>query len=648
MHRKMMPGFLRHTAAAVVAAVSIHLAFSHPAHAVPMTETPMLAEDVKLGKLPPVEQRVPKNPLIIDVESDGRTPGQHGGILRTLMGDQRDIRMMTVYGYVRLVGYNKKLELAPDLLESVDVAEGRIFTLKIRDGHRWSDGHPFIAEDFRYFWEDVANNTRLYPGGPPVELMVAGQKPIFEVIDPLTVRYTWTAPNPVFLPSLAAGQPLYIYMPAHYLKKIHVRYADANSLKDRIKALRVRDWGAAHEKLARQYRPENPELPSLDPWRNTTSLPAEQFTFVRNPYFHRIDSKGRQLPYIDQVNMFIGTGSLIPAKTGAGEADLQARYLRFDNYTFLKDAEKRQNFDVRLWKRTEGAYVALMPNMNAADPVWREAMRDVRFRRALSLAINRRDINNVVFFGLANEGGNTALAESPMYDPANSSAWMQYDQATASKLLDEAGFHKRDKDHIRLLPDGRRLEFTIETAGENTEEIDILELIGHDLMKVGIKIYVRSTQRDVFRRRILAGQTIMSISIGMDNALVSPEMEPEALAPTSNSQFNWPLWGSHLQSGGREGEAPGLPEVKGLVDLYNQWRNSTSHEQRRQIWKSMLKINAEQVYTIGIVNGASQPVVVSRRLHNVPVHGLYGFEPSAFFGMYKPDTFWFDKKTGAP
>jgi peptide/nickel transport system substrate-binding protein len=634
----------RAAAMTCIAALAFH---AGGASAFTLIETPSLEEDVRAGKLPPVDQRIPKKPAIVAVDGPGRQPGSHGGTLRMLMGDQRDIRMMTIYGYVRLVGFNDKFEIVPDVLDAVEVTEGRIFTLKLRAGHRWSDGHPFTSEDFRYYWEDVANNPRLSPGGPQESLIVGGEKPTVDILDPLTVRYSWKTPNPVFLPSLAAGQPLYIYMPAHYLRKVHEKYADAETLQKLVRTLRVRDWGAAHERLSRQYRPENPDLPSLEPWRNTTAPPAELFVFERNPYYHRIDQNGRQLPYIDRVHMLIGTSSLIPAKTGAGETDLQAKYLRFDNYTFLKDVAKRQNLDVHLWKRGEGSYAALMPNLNAADPGWRAVMRDVRFRRALSVAINRRDINRVVFFGLARENGNAMLPESPLHDAANATAWTAHDQPLADRLLDEAGFARRDRDGIRLLPDGRRLEFTIETAGENTEETDVLELVGHDLLKVGIKIYGRSTQRDVFRRRILAGQTVMSISTGMDNALASPDMEPEDLAPTNNAQFNWPLWGLHMSSMGREGEAPAIPEVKELVGLYNEWRVSVSTEQRKVIWQRMLQIYAEQVYTIGIVNGAFQPVVVSRRLKNVPEKGLFSFNPGAFFGMYKPDTFWFTPQSGA-
>lgn len=609
-----------------------------------LIDSPALADQVAGGKLPALAERLPTSPRLIEVAAMGRAPGRHGGTMRMLMGDQRDIRMMTIYGYTRLVVYDDKLELAPDVLESYEAEQGRIFTLRLRPGHRWSDGHPLTAEDFRYWWEDVANNKRLSPGGPPQAMVISGEKPSFEILDPQTIRYSWSQPNPVFLPALAGAQPLYIAMPAHYLKQFHQRYAGKEELEQKVKTTRVKDWGSLHERFSRQYRPENPDLPTLDPWRNTTSIPAERFTFVRNPYFHRIDENGRQLPYVDEVTLTIGSSSLIPAKTAAGDADLQARYLRFEDYTFLKSAAKRMNFEVKLWKRAEGASFALMPNLNAIDPVWRDLNRDLRYRRALSLAINRRDINRVIFFGLAKESGNTALPESPLYDETLAKLNMTPDLAEANRLLDEIGLSKRDGEKIRLFPDGRRLEFTIETAGASTEETDILDLIKQDFIAIGIKIHPRSSQLDVFRRRILAGQTIMSGWTGMDNALVAAEMEPDALAPTSPSQFNWPRWGQYFESGGREGEAPDIAEAKELVALYRAWRHSTTHQERREIWQRMLKINAEQLFTIGVVNATLQPVVVSTRLKNVPDKGLYSFEPGAFFGRYMPDTFWFEGK----
>ncbi len=604
-------------------------------------ETPFFQARVDAGTLPPVAERLPKQPRVMDLPAMGRETGQPGGTWRMLMGDQRDLRMMTIYSYARLVVVDDKLNFVPDILAAVDVEQGRVFTLHIREGHKWSDGEPFTAEDFRYSWEDVANNKRLSPSGPNLALIANGKPPKFEVLDALTVRYSWDDPNPGFLPALAAAQPVYIYMPSHYLKQFHERYADMAELEKQVKETHVMDWGALHERRSRQYRPENPKLPTLEPWRNMTRPPAEQFSFERNPYFHRVDNKGQQLPYIDTVLMSLGTTNLVPAKTASGEANLQGRYLHFEDYTFLKATERLHGYHARLWTDGFGAYAALYPNLNAKDPVWRKVLRDVRFRRALSLGINRHDINQVIFFGLARESANTVLPKSPLFRPELAGAYADYDVDKANQLLDDMGLDKRDGDGTRLLPDGRRAEITVETAGEDTTFGDILELVGSDWAKLGLRAYAHPSHLDIFRKRIVNGETLISISQGLDNGLPTAQFEPDQLAPLHEAQHQWPRWGLNYESAGREGEPVDMPEAQRLVDLYHEWRHSSTIEEQRDTWAKMLEINADQVFTIGILNGTRQPVVISDRLRNVPEEAIWSFEPGAFLGIYLPDTFWF-------
>jgi hypothetical protein len=360
------------------------------------------------------------------------------------MGRQKDIRMMMVYGYGRLAGYDRDLRIVSDILESVEAEDQRVFTLRLRKGHRWSDGAPFTAEDFRYYWEDVVNDEELSPFGPPKVLIVDGEPPRFEVLDERTVRYSWSNPNPYFLPALAGARPMFIYRPAHYLKRFHARYAEPAALEALVKEASQRNWAGLHHRMDQQYRFDNVDMPCLQPWINTTRPPAERFVFKRNPYYHRADAEGRQLPYIDEVIVNIADNSLIPAKTGFGESDLQARYIRFDHYTFLKKGEKAKGFTVRLWPTASGSKVALFPNLNVEDPVWRALNRDVRFRRALSLAINRQAINQVLYFGLARPSANTVLPESPLFKEAYQTAWARLDVKKANALLDEA---RRDRAH---------------------------------------------------------------------------------------------------------------------------------------------------------------------------------------------------------
>jgi peptide/nickel transport system substrate-binding protein len=602
-------------------------------------EPPLLAAQVAQGELPAVAERLPQLPRVLSVNA----PGSYGGELRLLMAKAKDVRMMIVYGYARLVGYTTEFEIVPDILERIEVDADQVFTLYLRKGHKWSDGKPFTAEDFRYWWEDIANNQELSPFGIPKALLVDGKPPTFKVIDPTTVRYSWRSPNPFFLPALAGARPLYIYSPAHYLKQFHARYANAEMLAEQARAIGLRDWSALHARMDAPYQNNNPDFPTLQPWVNTTKGPADRFVFVRNAYYHRVDQNGLQLPYIDRVSMHIADGGLISAKTGAGESDLQARYLSFSDYTFLKKSERRTQTYVRLWETTKGAHIALYPNLNVNDPVWRGLVRDVRFRRALSLAINRHEINQVLYYGLAIEGNNSVNPSCPLYRPEYRTAWAEFNIKKANKLLDELGLTARDSGGIRLLPDGRAMIIVVETAGESTEQTDALELIQDSWLKIGIKLFPKPLQREVFRNRVFSGKTLVSVWSGLDNALVTADMSPQLLAPVSQQQLQWPKWGQYYETGGAAGEPvpDDMPLVQELVRLNNEWANAPGFEARKRIWRRMLEIHADQTYSIGLVSGVPQPVVVKRNLRNVPKEGVYNWNPGAYFGVYEPDTFWF-------
>ncbi len=598
-------------------------------------ETPLLRNLVQAGKMPPVHERLPKIPKTIDLPAQGRAVGRHGGRIRMLMGREKDVRMMVYYGYARLIGYNHKLEFEPDILESYDVQGERQFTLFLRPGHKWSDGHPFTAEDFRFYWEDIANNKDLSPSGPHRHLLVDNKLPCFEIVDERTVRYTWDKPNPYFLPAITGTRARYIYAPAHYLKQFHARYAD--------KALGKR-WVKAFKKKSRQFQPSDPGMPTLEAWQLQTRPPSSLYVFARNPYFHRVDTKGQQLPYADSVTIAIGSNSLIPAKTGSRDSDLQGRYLRFDDYTFLKAAEKRGVIKVNLWKHTVGSALAIYPNLNTKDKAWRTAFRDVNVRRALSLAVNRREINKAIFYGLAQESANTVVPESPLFKPDYAEAYARFDLEEANRLLDQTVLAKRGRDGIRLLPDGRRAEMILETAGESTLQTDVLALVRDTWRKIGILMYPRPTHRDLFRNRVYAGDTVISVWPGYDNGLATAQSSPLDYAPTSKQHYQWPQWGDYYWTKGKAGQEPDLPAAKQLVQLLKQWEISPGAKERGAIWHKILAIHADQVFSIGTVNGAMQPIAHSSGLRNVPEKGSWGYVPSAYFGIYMPDTFWFAKQ----
>jgi peptide/nickel transport system substrate-binding protein len=629
---------VRSAVASAIVAAGVGIGGS--AQALDLVEVPSLKADVDGGKVPAIGQRVPEEPLVVDLEAQGLKTGRYGGKIDTLLDKARSIRYMVVWGYARLVGYTPDLELKPDILKDVTVDNDRVFTLRLRKGHKWSDGKPFTSEDFRYFWEDIANNPELSPAGPPSDLLVNGKAPKVEIVDEVTVRYSWEDANPTFLALLAGARPPFIYRPAHYLKRFHDKYGDKAEIDAAVAAARVRTWAALHNRNDDMYKFENPDLPTLQPWYNSTGNSESRFVLKRNPYFHRVDTKGQQLPYVDEVVATVAASKLIPAKTIAGETSLQARSLSFANIAILKHGERQGDYKVRLWPISKASHMALYPNLNTADPIWRNLLRKTDFRCALSIAIDRNLINRTLYLGLGQATGHSVLKQSPFYDPENSSKWAQYDPALANRLLDDLGLTKRDGDGFRLLPDGRRAEIIVETAGEDEDEVAMLQLVSTGWKEVGIKLFAKPSQRDVLRQRSYTGETVMTTWSGWDNGTPNADMSPVELAPTKQDNLAWPKWGQYHETSGQSGEAPDMGPAEDLLKLYHGWLTAADKGERERIWREMLKIHAEQAFIIGVISGVQQPVAVSNKLRNVPENGFFGWDPGAQFGIYHPDQFW--------
>jgi peptide/nickel transport system substrate-binding protein len=335
-------------------------------------------------------------------------------------------------------------------------------------------------------------------------------------------------------------------------------------------------------------------------------------------------------------------GRLIPIKTGAGETDLQARHLAMKDYTFLKAGERRNGLRTLLWQEGRAAHLALYPNLNASDPVWRGLFRDQRFRHALALGLDRGAINQFLHFGLAAPANNTILPESPLWENELGTQCLAHDPGTADRLLDELGLDRRDENGTRLLPDGRPMELLIESAGVSPDEDDVLELVREQWSEIGFKVHSRPTGRQVLQNRIFSGEALMSIFYGIDNGVPVATLPPSSYAPTSQAdQPQWPKWGQHYETRGAAGEAPDLPEAQRLLELYEQWKATTTAEVQAEIWREMLRLYASQCFTIGIVAGVQQPIAARGTLRNIPERAIFNWEPYAQFGVYLPDTFFY-------
>lgn len=609
-------------------------------------ETPLFAEKVAAGQLPPIDARLPKTPFVVDLEAEGRGIGKPGGEIISLVPKARDIRYLSAVSYARLVGYDAKLNLRADLLERVENEDDRVFTFTLRDGHKWSDGQPFTAEDFRYYWENIALNKELSPGGLPDFLLVDGKAPRFEVIDQRKVRYSWDRPNPRFLPTLAQPRDPFIYRPAHYLKQFHADFTARATLDAAAKKEKLKSWAVLHHRMDDMFENTNPSLPTLQPWRVMTKAPANRFVFERNPFYHRVDKTGQQLPYVDRIVLDVATSGLMAAKANSGDADLLFRGLAMGDLPILKEGEKAQKYRTLLWPTARGSELALYPNLTTTDLVWRKLNRDVRYRRALSLAIDRRMLNNALLFGLGQVGNDTISEESRLFEPSFRSLNAQFDPATASRLLDEIGLTRRNGAGIRLLPDGREMEIIVETDGDGGMIVDGLTLIAEFWRDIGVKLFAKPQDRTVLRNRAYSGLTVMVAAQGLDLALPTAEMSPAELAPTRQDNYGWPRWGQHHETHGTAGEICDIPQARALGELYERWLGTASDAEQTRIWKDMLKNHAENQWSIGTVAGAIQPIVVKNGLRNLPERAVYSWEPTSMLGIYRIDELYWDQPQG--
>ena len=353
----------------------------------------------------------------------GRQPGRYGGECRTLIGSQKDIRADASTAMRGWSATTRSCSFTPDILESY---ESRTTDLHLQAARRpqMVGRQPAHDGGFPLLLGRRVLNEDLPSGGLPRALLVDGKPPHFEIVDPLTVRYTWDAPNPDFLPSsLPRSRSAWSCLPA-YLKQFHENYQDKDKLKALMKKNKAKKWAALAPQDGAPVSAREPGTADARPLAQHDQPPAEQFVFERNPYFHRVDENGPQLPYIDRFILNISSSAIIPAKTGAGESDLQAMGIDFADYTFLKEAEKRYPVKVSAVEAharlAAGALAQPQHRRSGVAPL----LRDVRFRRALSLAINRDEINKAVFFGLGKESANTVLPESPLFKPEFAQAWI--------------------------------------------------------------------------------------------------------------------------------------------------------------------------------------------------------------------------------
>jgi peptide/nickel transport system substrate-binding protein len=606
-------------------------------------EAPQLAQLVKQGKLPPVEKRLPLEPLVVvPVEEIG----QYGGTARVATK-----RPLILEDGGLMIGHEPILRVArdgktiiPNLAKKWQLSkDGKTLTLYLRKGIKWSDGEPFTVDDIIFWWEDVILNNELTPV-KPIAWSPGGKLMELEKVDDYTIRLKFSAPYPAAILRLAHydGVEGSFFLPKHYLKQFHIKYNP--QVNELAKKEGFNYWyelfNAKALINAGSGRAVDPGTPTLKAFM-IISKSQDTVIAERNPYYWKIDPAGNQLPYIDRIFVsIVSNAEMVNLKTTTGDVDFAGFNTRLDMYPVYKENAAKNNYRVLLWQDVFGGEVIFMPNQTHPDPVLRKIFQDKRFRIALSLGINRDEINQLFYMGMAQPRQTTVIPQSRYYKEEFAKAYIEYDPVRANKLLDEMGL-KRGPDGYRLRPDGRRLEILIEYTPVDTIRGPVCEFVQQQWDKLGIKVAVKEITTELQQVRAPGNQMDMTVWNADKCTDILFPITPMWFVPYNTGWENsWcPLWAQWYASKGKSGEEP-PKEAKRLLDLWEKMLSTTIESQRTKLGQEILKSHAENLWTIGTVGLASVPIIARNNLRNIPEKGIWGWD--YFWAMlYNPEQFFF-------
>ncbi len=595
-------------------------------------QAPMLAALVAAGELPPVEERLPDDPMVVEPIDE---IGIYGGTARIFFAGES---LINVPEGVLRPGPQMRLNL-PNWAEKAEYSNGaRTLNITLRPGHRWSDGHPLTADDYLFWFEHFLMNKDLTP---VVEPRFKGAR--IEKHDAHSFSYHFPQPMPLFVNHLAHNSSR-LAMPAHFMKRYHPSFTDRAQLEDEAEELGLQDWRTyltavnATNDLLFFGRPVLTAYVLVSRTSTRTRL-------RRNPYYPKVDPEGNQLPYIDYLEVQrVDSAEIMAAKASTGQVDFAGRQFMTADIPLFKRFEKKNGYSTYIWARPYGSDVVLQFNLNHRDEGLRKIFQDVRFRRAMSLAINREEVNDIVYFGQGVPRQLTVVPSSQYFEPEFAAAWAEFDPARAGELFDEMGLVDRDGDGTRERLDGEALQITLEyMIGETPKQIT-LDLVTAYWREVGVSVNLKQISGPLQAIRAKAGLMDMTIWHADRNADILFPIEPYWYVPVNGGweQSQWSSWRRWYFTDGTRGEEP-PKQIKQLLGWWENLRRATDEKVRIEMGKKILRSQAENLWALGVIGLGPHPIIVSDRLRNVPRQGYWGWD-SRWSWPYYPETWYLNRE----
>lgn len=619
--------FLQMVASSAAAAVAVSISpLALAAQDSAFKEAPMLAELVAKGELPPVAERIPADPRVVTPLEE---VGKYGGTLRRAFKGISDR-----WGPTKL---NEEMAIEWDIpnTETVNVIanyisgwtqndDATVFTFTLRDGLKWSDGHPFTTDDVKFWYDEYyigglqAKDTPITIGGVPM---------VIDIVDKLTYKATFPKPNPLLPFAIAKltegmwGGPT-MAMPSHYLSQYIPHLTKDQSLIDKaIKDNGVDTWQQLHGAgdlftqgpVAGWWT--NPDLPVMNAWKSVNKPTEDPWLATRNPYYHAVDPAGNQLPYLDGwTHALFDDNSVFDLWIAQGLIDAQIRHVTTANFTFYKENEAKGDYKVLKWRNASTN--AFFPNISHKDPGLRALFDDARFRQALSIAINRDEINELVYNGLYTPRQASPVTGSPNFDPDFATKWTEFDPDKANQLLDEMGLTEKGDDGFRKRLDGSPLVITILFQNGFASIGDEVTLVQNYWKAIGLNVNQELVERSLYQERVDNGDVDIGVWTADRNIIV---MADTTRYTGLQSDGPWaPLYGAWWGKQPRASEEP--PADHPIREIWRLWESAQSEAdeaKRNEVFKQMLDIHKEHPYMIGTVGESPQLFIKKNNVGNI-------------------------------
>uniref|UniRef100_A0A7V4TKF1 ABC transporter substrate-binding protein n=1 Tax=Candidatus Caldatribacterium saccharofermentans TaxID=1454753 RepID=A0A7V4TKF1_9BACT len=584
------------------------------------SEAPELAEAVARGELPPVEERLPKKPAVIMTSGMSDGPGVYGDVWRTVsavptagwnwaagvVGGWFGIEECMQEGLVHtgMAWRLKTGEPGPNLATHWEWSEdGKTLTMYLIEGAKWSDGHPFTADDVLFTYYDCILDPHVPSWQGAGTWTVGGEVAQLEKVDDYTIRWHFAKPFPVYL-LWYMGYLNFSVAPAHVLKPYHPKYNPEKTYEDFINAL----------------PPHKLPPVVLGAWVPVYFKEDEALIMKRNPYYWKVDETGKQLPYIGEFYFRKArAGIQRDLDLVAGTCD-QTHLETPGIFTFISEQARLPGARFKIIPGRWTLTFALELNLSLyqgvkdeRDRALRELFRNLEFRKAVSHAIDRETIARTLVPGPMLRPLPSGFPSGADYYNAEAVVSYPYNPEKARELLAGLGFRDTDGDGILNWTSGplagENLTISVKVHEDQTACIDIVEMLVSMFEAVGIRLVPKVVPATVGQAMDTAGE--FEFNMARQDFLSAPYTVLASLAPVTAQTPNW-----HRAGPGDKRDL--LPFEARMIEIVEALKYEVSYEKRKELFSELQKLWTENLYTIGVIEGIYN-TAITKRFKNIPI-----------------------------